>query len=87
MLRRESNPQVAELLLSEAADIFVIDMYANDLLHQVLLYFKLKKNFFFKACKNGLVKHVENLLFYGAEINAQNVNGNTPLHVCAVNNQ
>jgi SH3/ankyrin repeat-containing protein len=39
----------------------------------------------FQACKNGLVKHVEQLLYYGAEINAQNVNGNTPLHVCAVN--
>uniref|UniRef100_A0A0M3HIK1 ANK_REP_REGION domain-containing protein n=1 Tax=Ascaris lumbricoides TaxID=6252 RepID=A0A0M3HIK1_ASCLU len=31
--------------------------------------------------------HVERLLYYGADINAQNVNGNTPLHVCAVNNR
>ena len=41
----------------------------------------------FQACKNGLMKHVEHLLYYGADINAQNVNGNTPLHVCAVNNR
>ena len=40
-----------------------------------------------QACKNGLVQHLEHLLFYGAELNAQNVNGNTPLHVWAVNNQ
>lgn len=38
MLRTESDPQVAEMLLSEAADIFVVDMYANDLLHQVMLF-------------------------------------------------
>ncbi|EPB79572.1 ankyrin repeat protein, partial [Ancylostoma ceylanicum] len=39
------------------------------------------------ACKNGLIKHVEHLLFYGAVVDAENVNGNTPLHVCAVNNR
>ena len=31
--------------------------------------------------------HLEHLLFYGADMNAQNASGNTPLHVCAVNNQ
>lgn len=31
--------------------------------------------------------HVEHLLYYGADINAQNINGNTPLHVCAVNSR
>ncbi|VDM81809.1 unnamed protein product, partial [Strongylus vulgaris] len=40
-----------------------------------------------QACKNGLTKHVEHLLFYGAIVDAENVNGNTPLHVCAVNNR
>lgn len=85
MLRTESNSQVAELLLSEGADLFVVDIYANNLLHQVFFYILFC--IFFKACKNGLEKHVENLLFYGAEINAQNINGNTPLHVCAVNNR
>ncbi|KAK6010907.1 ankyrin repeat protein, partial [Ostertagia ostertagi] len=39
------------------------------------------------ACKNGLAKHVEHLLFYGAVVDAENVNGNTPLHVCSVNNR
>ncbi len=34
-----------------------------------------------------MVHHLEHLLFYGADINAQNASGNTPLHVCAVNNQ
>ena len=41
----------------------------------------------FKVCRNGLVQHLEHLLFYGANMNAQNASGNTPLHVCAVNNQ
>uniref|UniRef100_A0A915BXZ2 PDZ domain-containing protein n=1 Tax=Parascaris univalens TaxID=6257 RepID=A0A915BXZ2_PARUN len=53
----------------------------NTLLHvtdRILVHF---------ACKNGLMHHVERLLYYGADINAQNVNGNTPLHVCAVNNR
>lgn len=30
---------------------------------------------------------LEHLLYYGADINSQNMNGNTPLHICAVNNQ
>ena len=40
-----------------------------------------------QACRNGLVAHLEQLLYYGAELNARNASGNTPLHVCAVNNQ
>ena len=40
-----------------------------------------------QACRNGLVQHLENLLFYGADMNAQNASGNTPLHVCAVDNE
>lgn len=31
--------------------------------------------------------HLEHLLSYGADMNAKNASGNTPLHVCAVNNQ
>ncbi|CAH1128889.1 unnamed protein product [Ceutorhynchus assimilis] len=40
-----------------------------------------------QACKHGLLKHLEHLLFYGADMNAHNASGNTPLHVCAVNGQ
>ena len=40
-----------------------------------------------QACKNGLVQHLEHLLFYGAEINARTESGNTALHVAALNNQ
>ncbi|XP_030754928.1 SH3 and multiple ankyrin repeat domains protein 3 isoform X6 [Sitophilus oryzae] len=40
-----------------------------------------------QACKNGLLKHLEHLLFYGADMNSRNASGNTPLHVCAVNSQ
>lgn len=39
-----------------------------------------------QACRNKMVQHLEHLLFYGADMNAQNASGNTPLHVCAVNN-
>lgn len=40
-----------------------------------------------QACRNGLVAHLEQLLFYMADMNTRNASGNTPLHVCAVNNQ
>ncbi|KAI6188305.1 hypothetical protein M3Y98_00340500 [Aphelenchoides besseyi] len=73
MLTTDSQESVAQMLLSEGSEIGVTDMHGNHEIHQ--------------ACKNGLLKHVENLLYYGAEINAQNINGNTPLHVCAVNNR
>ncbi|XP_064595524.1 SH3 and multiple ankyrin repeat domains protein 3-like [Liolophura sinensis] len=39
------------------------------------------------ACRHGRVQHLELLVFYGAEMDVQNASGNTPLHVCAVNNQ
>ncbi|CAJ0587098.1 unnamed protein product, partial [Mesorhabditis spiculigera] len=73
MLTTDSNDLVAQMLLSEAADMGVTDMHGNHEIHQ--------------ACKNGLVKHVEHLLYYGGDVDAENVNGNTPLHVCAVNNR
>uniref|UniRef100_A0A914LRZ1 Uncharacterized protein n=1 Tax=Meloidogyne incognita TaxID=6306 RepID=A0A914LRZ1_MELIC len=60
MLNAESNAEVTEMLLAEAADLDI-------------------------ACKNGLCKHTEQLIYYGANIDARNINGNTPLHVCAVN--
>lgn len=40
-----------------------------------------------QACRHGLVQHLEHLLFYGADMDSRNASGNTPLHVCAVNNQ
>ncbi|XP_057667503.1 SH3 and multiple ankyrin repeat domains protein 2 isoform X3 [Diorhabda carinulata] len=40
-----------------------------------------------QACRTGLLSHLEHLLFYGADMNAKNASGNTPLHVCAVNCQ
>lgn len=33
------------------------------------------------------MQHLEHLLYYGADMNARNASGNTPLHVCAVNGQ
>jgi len=27
------------------------------------------------------------LIYYGADVNAQNLNGNTPLHICAAEDQ
>ena len=42
---------------------------------------------FHQACKNGLVQHLEHLLYYGAEIDARTATGNTALHVAALNNQ
>ncbi|CAF1289515.1 unnamed protein product [Rotaria sordida] len=40
-----------------------------------------------QACRLGLVQHVEHLLFYRADMNAMNIGGNTPLHICAATNQ
>lgn len=33
------------------------------------------------------MQHLEHLLFYGADMDGRNASGNSPLHVCAVNNQ
>lgn len=40
-----------------------------------------------QACRYGHVQHLEHLLFYGADMTAQNASGNTALHVCALYNQ
>lgn len=42
---------------------------------------------FVQACRYGHVQHLEHLLFYGADMTAQNASGNTALHICALYNQ
>lgn len=42
---------------------------------------------FEQACRYGHVQHLEHLLFYGADMTAQNASGNTALHICALYNQ
>uniref|UniRef100_A0A6A7G4R8 SH3 and multiple ankyrin repeat domains protein 3 n=1 Tax=Hirondellea gigas TaxID=1518452 RepID=A0A6A7G4R8_9CRUS len=66
------DPLVCEALLHDYAVLGVADHQGWQETHQ--------------ACRNKLVQHLEHLLFYGAELNSQNASGNTPLHVCAVNN-
>ncbi|KAK0136918.1 SH3 and multiple ankyrin repeat domains protein 1 [Merluccius polli] len=40
-----------------------------------------------QACRHGHGQHLEHLLFYGADMSAQNASGNTALHICALYNQ
>ncbi len=40
-----------------------------------------------QAARYGRLTHLEHLLFYGAEVDAQNEAGNTALHVCALYKQ
>ncbi|KAK1804610.1 hypothetical protein P4O66_020599, partial [Electrophorus voltai] len=37
-----------------------------------------------QACRYGHAKHLEHLLFYGADMQVQNATGNTALHICAL---
>ncbi|KAL1509531.1 hypothetical protein ABEB36_004246 [Hypothenemus hampei] len=67
------DPEFTETLLHDHANTGAADMQGWQEVHQ--------------ACKHGLLKHLEHLLFYGADMNAKNAPGNTPLHVCAVNGQ
>ncbi|CAF1634071.1 unnamed protein product [Adineta ricciae] len=62
-----------QLLLQDHSIVNCRDDYLSTELHQ--------------ACRLGLVQHVEHLLFYRADIDAVNVAGNTPLHICAAGNQ
>ncbi|XP_070151302.1 protein shank isoform X9 [Polyergus mexicanus] len=68
----KTDPMLCETLLHDHATIGAQDLQGWQEVHQ--------------ACRNNLVQHLDHLLFYGADMNARNASGNTPLHVCAVNN-
>ncbi|XP_046481336.1 SH3 and multiple ankyrin repeat domains protein 2 isoform X8 [Neodiprion pinetum] len=68
----KTDPMLCETLLHDHATIGAQDLQGWQEVHQ--------------ACRNNLVQHLDHLLFYGADMNTRNASGNTPLHVCAVNN-
>ncbi|XP_036272540.1 SH3 and multiple ankyrin repeat domains protein 2 isoform X3 [Pipistrellus kuhlii] len=67
------DPRCCELLLRERAAVCCPDENGWHEIHQ--------------ACRYGHVQHLEHLLFYGADMGAQNASGNTALHICALYNQ
>ncbi|KAL2093350.1 hypothetical protein ACEWY4_010662 [Coilia grayii] len=67
------DPYCCELLLHDHAQLGCVDENGWQEIHQ--------------ACRHGHVQHLEHLLFYGADMSAQNASGNTALHVCALYNQ
>uniref|UniRef100_A0AAY4DKI7 SH3 and multiple ankyrin repeat domains protein 3 n=1 Tax=Denticeps clupeoides TaxID=299321 RepID=A0AAY4DKI7_9TELE len=67
------DPYCCELLLHDHAQVGCVDENGWQEIHQ--------------ACRHGHVQHLEHLLFYGADMSAQNASGNTALHVCALYNQ
>uniref|UniRef100_A0A8D8TBH4 SH3 and multiple ankyrin repeat domains protein 3 n=1 Tax=Cacopsylla melanoneura TaxID=428564 RepID=A0A8D8TBH4_9HEMI len=70
-ITHQTDAVICETLLHDRAVVGIQDLQGWQEVHQ--------------ACRNGLAQHLEHLLFYGAESNARNASGNTPLHVCAVN--
>ncbi|KAF6720991.1 SH3 and multiple ankyrin repeat domains protein 3, partial [Oryzias melastigma] len=67
------DPGCCELLLKHHASMCCQDENGWHEVHQ--------------ACRHGHVQHLEHLLFYGADMSAQNASGNTALHICALYNQ
>ncbi|XP_062860360.1 SH3 and multiple ankyrin repeat domains protein 3 isoform X2 [Trichomycterus rosablanca] len=67
------DPYCCELLLHDHAQLGCVDENGWQEIHQ--------------ACRHGHVQHLEHLLFYGADMSAQNASGNTALHICALYNQ
>ncbi|XP_029701866.1 SH3 and multiple ankyrin repeat domains protein 2 isoform X3 [Takifugu rubripes] len=67
------DPGCCELLLKHQAVVCCQDENGWHEVHQ--------------ACRHGHVQHLEHLLFYGADMSAQNASGNTALHICALYNQ
>nr|XP_034334437.1 SH3 and multiple ankyrin repeat domains protein 3 isoform X4 [Crassostrea gigas] len=68
-----TSPSCVEMLLQERAFIGSQDEQGWFEIHH--------------ACRQGLVQHLEHLLFYGADMDVQNASGNTALHVCALHNR
>uniref|UniRef100_T1JX76 PDZ domain-containing protein n=1 Tax=Tetranychus urticae TaxID=32264 RepID=T1JX76_TETUR len=69
-----ANPKLTQLLLHEHSIHGVADAQGWQEVHH--------------ACKLGLVAHLEQLLYYGCDMNCKIVgSGNTPLHVAAINDQ
>uniref|UniRef100_A0AAX7UXB4 SH3 and multiple ankyrin repeat domains 2a n=1 Tax=Astatotilapia calliptera TaxID=8154 RepID=A0AAX7UXB4_ASTCA len=67
------DPGCCELLLNHHASVCCQDENGWHEVHQ--------------ACRHGHVQHLEHLLFYGADMGAQNASGNAALHICALYNQ
>ncbi|XP_078111815.1 SH3 and multiple ankyrin repeat domains protein 2 [Sander vitreus] len=67
------DPGCCELLLNHHASVCCQDENGWHEVHQ--------------ACRHGHVQHLEHLLFYGADMSAQNASGNAALHICALYNQ
>ncbi|XP_052102978.1 SH3 and multiple ankyrin repeat domains protein 2-like isoform X2 [Mytilus californianus] len=72
-IAHNSDPAITEMLLQERAVIGSQDEQGWFEIHH--------------ACKQGLLQHLEHLLFYGADMDVQNAGGNTAIHICAINNQ
>lgn len=91
------DPYCCELLLYDHAQLGYSDENGWQEIHQVasqnskIKSSKKKLSYsliaFSQACRHGNVQHLEHLLFYGAEMSAQNASGNTALHLCALYNQ
>ncbi|UXI16180.1 hypothetical protein NH340_JMT02123 [Sarcoptes scabiei] len=70
----KANIKLAQLLLYEHAQHGITDQHGWQEIHH--------------ASKLGLVQHLEQLLFYGCDMNCRIVgSGNTSLHVAAINDQ
>uniref|UniRef100_A0A8C4R426 SH3 and multiple ankyrin repeat domains protein 3 n=1 Tax=Eptatretus burgeri TaxID=7764 RepID=A0A8C4R426_EPTBU len=67
------DPDCCEMLLHDHASLGCADENGWTEVHQ--------------ACRYGHVQHLEHLLFYGADMIAQNAAGNTALHICALYHQ